>query len=192
MIHGTIEYGPPKDALARRSFFHKVSYLIDGYPYSLHEIEHGVLRCNRRPPGALFKAFKSSDPRAKYILPKFDARIHFALVCGAKSCPPIKVYNAENIDEALQLATESFINEETVIKQNEIILSRLFDWFSNDFGNSQEEVLSFILSFCKGDLQAELTSLLALENGQRAKVSFHDYDWNLNVGSMASDHQSFL
>lgn len=32
MIHGAIEYGPPTDALSRRSFFHKVSYVIDGNP----------------------------------------------------------------------------------------------------------------------------------------------------------------
>ena len=35
-------------------------------------------------------------------LSKMDARIHFALVCGAKSCPPIRVYSPENLDEALQ------------------------------------------------------------------------------------------
>ncbi len=30
-----------------------------------------------------------------------DKRIHFALVCGAKSCPPIRVYTPEELDEGL-------------------------------------------------------------------------------------------
>uniref|UniRef100_A0A7S4HGZ1 DEP domain-containing protein n=1 Tax=Vannella robusta TaxID=1487602 RepID=A0A7S4HGZ1_9EUKA len=193
MIHGAIEYGPPKDALSRRSFFHKVSYLIDGDQYSLHDIEHGILRCNRKPPGSLFKTFGNSDPRSKYILKVFDPRIHFTLVCGAKSCPPIKVYNAETIDEALQIATESFISEEVVadLAKREVKMSRLFDWFANDFGESQEDILLFVLPFCGGEQKTALVKLLGLDR-DKIKVSYSDYDWNLNIGSMDEHHEDFL
>lgn len=34
-----------------------------------------------------------------------DARIHFALVCGARSCPAIKTYDAANVEDALTEAT---------------------------------------------------------------------------------------
>lgn len=37
-----------------------------------------------------------------------DPRIHFALVCGAKSCPPIKVYTADSLHEGLESATIAF------------------------------------------------------------------------------------
>ena len=37
-----------------------------------------------------------------------DKRIHFALVCGAKSCPPIRVYTAEDLDEGLDAAASAF------------------------------------------------------------------------------------
>lgn len=37
-----------------------------------------------------------------------DPRIHFALVCGAKSCPPIKVYTAISLQEGLESATTAF------------------------------------------------------------------------------------
>lgn len=40
--------------------------------------------------------------RAQVVQP-CDPRIHFALVCGAKSCPPIKVYTPDNLEEGLQV-----------------------------------------------------------------------------------------
>jgi hypothetical protein len=42
------------------------------------------------------------------VVDPVDARIHFALVCGAKSCPPIKLYSAANLDEGLGAAAEAF------------------------------------------------------------------------------------
>ena len=37
-----------------------------------------------------------------------DPRIHFALVCGAKSCPPIKVYTPDSLEDGLDSATMAF------------------------------------------------------------------------------------
>lgn len=45
-----------------------------------------------------------SYPRVPQIIQQVDPRIHFALVCGAKSCPPIKLYTPENLDEGLDAA----------------------------------------------------------------------------------------
>lgn len=45
----------------------------------------------------LFRPFGASDPRLKVALEKHEPLIHFALVCGAKSCPPIKTYSADGV-----------------------------------------------------------------------------------------------
>jgi hypothetical protein len=42
------------------------------------------------------------------VVQPLDARIHFALVCGAKSCPPIKLYSADTLEEGLAAAAETF------------------------------------------------------------------------------------
>ena len=44
--------------------------------------------------GMFSRPFGSSDPRLKVALDTAEPLIHFALVCGAKSCPPIKTYSA--------------------------------------------------------------------------------------------------
>lgn len=75
-------------------FFNTISYTIGGYTFALNEIENGVLRSNRKAIGAVTKPFSKSDPRLKVALPAPEPKIHFALVCGAKSCPPIKTYTS--------------------------------------------------------------------------------------------------
>jgi len=72
-----------------------VSYFIGGYTYSLNDIENGILRSNRKALGAFRKPFGKNDPRLKVALKRVEPKIHFALVCGAKSCPPIKTYTAK-------------------------------------------------------------------------------------------------
>ena len=72
-----------------------MSYVIGGLVYTLNDIENGVLRANRKPLAALRRPFSRSDMRLQIALKECDARVHFALVCGARSCPPVKTYTAE-------------------------------------------------------------------------------------------------
>ena len=46
-------------------------------------------------PSAGKPEFASSDPRHQVALSSLDPRIHFALNCGARSCPPICVYTED-------------------------------------------------------------------------------------------------
>lgn len=182
MIHGLIEYGAPSNYVARHHFFHNTCYVIDGQLYSLHQIEHGILRGNRIPPGSLFRAFSSSDPRLLHAIIEFDPRIHFALVCGAKSCPPVKIYSADALDEQLQAAAESFVSGEMVADREarQVTLSQIFSWFAKDFGATTEEVLLYILPLCRGQQKEDLARLLAKGNRDDIQLCYSDYNWNLN------------
>jgi hypothetical protein len=44
-----------------------------------------------------------------------DARIHFALNCGAASCPAIKLYSLDTLEEGLTAATEAFCASEVSV-----------------------------------------------------------------------------
>jgi len=186
MIHGTIVYGPPSDYMERRTFFNKVAYIISGHKFSLNELEHGVLRGNRRSPGSLFRPFGSSDPRLEIAPGLFDPRIHFALNCGAKSCPPIKVYNPTNVDEALTMAAEAFCSEEVQInlQSGEATLSKLFDWYFTDFGQNIPEVLSFILKFLSGKQKSDMEQLL---QASKIRVFYSEYNWQLNSDTSVTE-----
>ena len=54
-----------------------------------------------------------SSPRSKrapfmQAVEPLDPRIHFALVCGAKSCPPIRVYTPASLEAGLEAAAQAF------------------------------------------------------------------------------------
>ena len=72
-------------------------------------MEHGLLRRNRPHPATGVVPFTSDkDPRRAWMADQLDPRIHFALVCGAKSCPRIRVYHGATLDADLDAAARTF------------------------------------------------------------------------------------
>jgi len=153
VIHGYIIYGVPTSTTKRTTFFQKMSYQIGDQIYSLDDIEHGILRGNRKHPAFFIRnpQFGKTDPRIKYSVTQVDPRIHFALVCGAQSCPPVRLYSSSNLDRGLQLAAAVFCNDDANFKldieKKEIGLSQIFQWYLGDFGHTVQELIHWIVSF---------------------------------------------
>lgn len=179
VIHGVIELGLQQSVREFRGFFDRMTYEIGGFRFSLNEMEHGILRGNRRHPYRLLRPFRKRDPRLEFSVSPLDPRIHFALVCGARSCPPIGFYEAEQIDSQLQLAAESFINSPQVKilpQEGTILISMIFKWYGVDFGGNHEALIETILNFLdEGEKKVYLR-----ENRDRIRIKFRSYDWNLN------------
>jgi len=126
---------------------------IDGKVLTLDNIEHDILRSR----------FK-------------DPRIHFAVNCASKSCPPLlsKPYEGDILDEQLTQVTEKFINnpEYNRLKGNTLYVSRIFDWYADDFN---DDIVGFFLKYARGKTLAKLK-----ENRSEIDVEYLDYDWSLN------------
>ena len=122
--------------LRQLSLFSGTAYEVGEERYSLDLIEHGVLRRNRRPPYRPRRPLRRDDPRMAALPPALDARLHFALNCGARSCPPINVYEAAAIDAQLDLATRSYLTAETEVDpdRGRVTLPRLLRLYRADFG----------------------------------------------------------
>jgi hypothetical protein len=108
-----------------------------------------------------------------------DPRIHFALVCGSNSCPPIDVYEEEEIDEQLELVASGFINSEEVIVEEEskrLRVSRIFKWYEDDFGG-REGVLSLIIKYRYDPKEKDFLKKAVSE----LRILYNDYDWSLNL-----------
>eukprot|EP01080_Neovahlkampfia_damariscottae_P005926 gene5926-9756_t len=178
VIHGLIHYGSPKNSAQRNRFFNSVTYNIQGNLYSLNDIEHGILRCNRYPPGSLSRRLKNNDARKININTRFDPRIHFALNCGAKSCPPIRVYSATKLDKELDISANGFMDAEVEIEKNTVKLSKLFSWYYSDFGSNDREVLTFVHKYLTDDgLKNKVEELLQKKN---FTLKYNSYDWGTN------------
>lgn len=112
-------------------------FTIASHPFSLDDVEHGILRKFRYKYSLGYLA----NPFVKSLIKKLavddiDYRVHFALNCGAKSCPPIAFYSADKINEQLENATLSFLEAETYVKAETkgVYISTIFKWYLGDFG----------------------------------------------------------
>lgn len=178
VVHGIVELGIVSSVREVPNFFTSVAYQVGKFTFTADEIEHGILRANARPPYNPFHSFKKNDPRRKLGLQDMDPRIHFALVCGSRSCPPIRYYDAAHIDAQLDVAARNFINSSEVIvlpEQNKIFLSPIFDWYKKDFGG-KDRIFDYLLKYLNEDKESEYLR----QNMNRIKIEYLFYDWNLN------------
>ncbi len=181
-IHGFIHWGILSNFFSRLAFFSKTKYRIDQVDYSLNDIEHGILRNNSYMPYGkiLGRPFpKSNDIRLQHCIQPLDPRIHFALNCGARSCPPIRVYrNGADLDADLDKASRSFLKQETEIQNSTVVCSKIIQWYKSDFGSTDVQLLQFICQFLAQEQQQQLQALL--QNGDKINIQYRNYDWTSN------------
>ena len=125
----------------KSEIYTKKSFSIAGEMLSLDDVEHGILRkCKHKYSlGFMVSIFNSKFIKANAV-DRLDYRIHFALNCGAKSCPPIAFYASIKINQQLDLATQSFLEGESEFNDEEKIVytTALFKWFYADFVKQKE------------------------------------------------------
>lgn len=134
--HALAGYGLGGSLLWHPWLFFVAAYEVGGRRYTLHTIEHGLLRGNRPGPPLPMRPLRAGDPRLASAPVAFDPRVHFALHCGARSCPPIRAYGADDLDARLDLAARSYLAQETAVDWGArvITLPRLCRLYLDDFG----------------------------------------------------------
>ncbi len=153
----------------RSKFFGTKQIEIAGNKFSLDDLEHGVLRRSKIKwsLGYLNKLFPGKTEKALRVN-KLDYRIHFALNCGAKSCPPIAFYTSENINHQLEIATRAYLKSEVNYdeKTNTVQLPAIMNWFRRDFGGKKKMITL-------------LKDLSLIPASKKPKIKFNSYDWTL-------------
>lgn len=143
--------------LIGKTIWDKQFITINNKKYSLNDIEHNILREMNEP------------------------RIHFAVVCASISCPELRneAFEADNIDVQLQEQTTKFLNDKTRnhfdVKNRKAYISEIFNWFGEDFGASNENILKFISKYLSENISIDIKSNISKWN-----MSYNDYNWNLN------------
>jgi hypothetical protein len=179
VIHGVIELGIRDSVKEVRNIFKRIQYSIGDMFFSPEDIEHGILRGNRRPPNTLFRLFNKDDKRLNFSIHELDPRIHFALVCASSSCPPIGLYTADNLDEELTVSGKTFLNGGGLKldrRRKRANLSRIFKWYADDFGDDHAEIIKFIAPYLYDNERRRFL----IENAGKIKTEYQDYDWRLN------------
>jgi Protein of unknown function, DUF547 len=159
----------------RSAFYRKKFICIAGHHLSPDLAEHGILRRSRNKwsMGYAGKLFPS-DFEKKHRVAIIDYRIHFALNCGAASCPPIAFYEPGSIDRQLHLATAAYLGSEAeyITAKNKVLLPSVMSWFRADFGG-------------KAGIKKILVqhAVIPADKARGLKFSFKKYNWSLALSS---------
>ena len=188
IIYAQIKVGIPASTIQRKSFFTRVLFNIGGRVFSFNELENGILRSNAKAPYALFRTFGDTDDRANLALETIDPRIHFALNCGAKSCPPVKKFTSTDLEEELRIVALAFCEQDDNVRvdvtRGEVHLNTIFKWYRPDFASSVSELPAALVQFTRGDKKESLKSMLEKSKQElKIKVIFNEYDWSSNVSN---------
>ncbi len=153
----------------RNTFFKQKNIIVAGKTFSLDKIEHDILRRGKIKwcLGYLSKIFLNKTAKQLRV-DTLDYRIHFALNCGAKSCPPIAFYNTENLSDQLNVAATAYFTAELNYdsSSNVLKLPAILSWFRRDFGGKKN-----MINILK---EKQLLPLSVTP-----KIKFKKYDWTL-------------
>jgi hypothetical protein len=157
-------------------FFDRISCRVGDAVFTADEIEHGVLRANRPGPLSASAPFSADDSRRAHAIVPMDPRIHFAISCGARSCPPVRFYDVARLDTQLDAATRAFVNHEMTLEGDALVLSEIFHWFRLDFDDAPSGLHGFLARYLDdGPVRRGL-----LES-EPWRIVYRPYDWRLDV-----------
>lgn len=181
VLDGVVAYAVRRSVragLGGLSFFRRIAYIVGGYRLCADDIEHGMLRANAGNPFLPGPQFADDDPRLAWAISPLEPRIHFALNCASRSCPPIAVYDGARIETRLDLAARSFVGADTDLdlQTGTLLVSSIFKWYQNDFGGL-EGVLRFIHSHLPPDDERRRW----IDAHAEVALAFKPYDWSLNT-----------
>ncbi len=147
-------------------FFSTPAVTVAGHSLSLDDIEQGLLRGRSKYGLGYLPRFLPDTFETRYRLDSVDPRIHFALNCGAESCPAIRAYTPEAIDEQLDMATRAYLDATVQYDPdaNRVHVPRVMLWYRGDFGG-------------KRGIRAFLREYDAIPAGTSPAVAFLSWDW---------------
>lgn len=165
VLHSKSRSGIPRTNIARLLYFDRIKYNVGGHIFSLNDIENGVLRSHSRP---LYHFRQCLTP----VKVPLDFRVHFALNCGAKSCPSVQHFTSIGIDEELRIVTKAFLEDNFIIDGSTITLSKIVGWYASDFGKTKKDILVAMKTFVSA------SKIVQLENITNPKLVYSVYDWS--------------
>ena len=128
------------------------------------------------------RAVTLDEVEHEIVRPMGDPRAHAAVICASTSCPALRrePFTATRLDAQLDDAMRVWMADTGKglaidRRARRVTLSKIYDWFDEDF-EAAGGALAFATRYAPEADRAWLR-----ENGARARITYFDYDWNVNA-----------
>lgn len=162
-----------------------ISIIVDNYPVKSIKNINRAFDNEKIKVGGRYLSLNHIENkilRVKYSEP----RIHFALVCAAKSCPLLRrePYTGARLNYQLAIQSRRFLARSKHYRINKrqriVYLSSIFKWFGKDFkkfrtkrfSNTKKGIFYFLRVYAPGNKKPS--------KNVNYKIKFIRYDWTLN------------
>tara|TARA_R110002096_G_scaffold87663_8_gene201050 strand:+ start:2862 stop:3584 length:723 start_codon:yes stop_codon:yes gene_type:complete len=151
-----------------------LQFIIDNYPTSSIKKLGGLISTpwDKKNVDLFGEVTTLNHLEHRIVRKEFDEpRIHFALVCAAVGCPPLRneAFTAENLEAQLDDQAKTFLSqsEKNRVEGDTLYLSTIFQWYGGDFTKDGNSIDVYVDAYMDGDASGK-------------KIKHTDYDWNLN------------
>ncbi|KAJ6243590.1 electron carrier/ protein disulfide oxidoreductase [Anaeramoeba flamelloides] len=157
LFHMVIQNGQIQNPNMKKKYMQDYKYNIGGENYSLNDIRNGILRKNIGERNLPY--FNKGDPRGHLVLKKADPRIHFVLNSFNAKNIIIQTIYFQQVEGMLKHITKTYLSKEILIDKKGILLPKIFQEFSIDFGDSMPQIIDWIAQFLSPRKQKKIRQL---------------------------------
>ncbi len=127
---------------------------VNGEALTLNNIEHDIMR-------PIFQ----------------DPRVHYAVNCASIGCPNLgtEAFTGQDLEKQLDAGAKAFVNHPRGVRfedGDDLVVSKIYSWFDEDFGNSEEGVIAHVAKYAEPELKAKIAKV--------SDIYDYEYDWGLN------------
>ncbi|XP_002960331.2 uncharacterized protein LOC9655833 [Selaginella moellendorffii] len=160
MMHAFLEYGIPCGPHQVVGLMRKATLNVGGYTLNALAIEHFILRLPSHSKQAFVKLTSKDKAHIQNNLGLEwpEPLVCFALCCGSKSSPAVRVYTAGDVENELEAAKKEYLQAAVGVSQSKgkVLIPKLLDWNLRVFAKDRESLVEWICDQLPGDLQREL------------------------------------
>jgi hypothetical protein len=160
-----------------------VQLILENYPVqSIGDIDISPGLFSDGPWGAVLISIEGEDITLNDIEHRIlrpiwqDSRVHYVVNCASIGCPNIgaRALSADELEPMLDEAARAYINSPRGVRYDSgaLIVSRIYDWFHEDFGENQEDILDHLRRYAEPDMAERLMAA--------DRIDGYEYDWSLN------------
>lgn len=160
-----------------------IDVVLDAYPVdSIKDIDISPGLFSSGPWGKKLvtvagKELSLDDMEHRILRPIWNTPLtHYTVNCASIGCPNLatSAFTGANIADMEASLAKQFINSArgAMVKNGDLTVSKIYQWFETDFGGSEQQVIQHLRKYATGNLATQLKSIDSIDD--------YEYDWSLN------------